>query len=115
MSSAFTFLVLLGLLNAQQGLEDPFLADCQSLMPGIDTIKLDFEMAAIIQAIEQYYANAELQRAWELSEQKDDGTMSKEVLEEIRMEQSGETDALDQAAAAFSQAELSQSAVGYDA
>jgi hypothetical protein len=61
--AAFTLVVLLGLLNVQQGLEDPFVSDYQSWMPGIDTIKFDFEMASMIQAIEQYSANAELQRA----------------------------------------------------
>lgn len=98
-SCAFTFLVLLGLLNAQQGLEDPFVADYQSLMPGFDTIKLDYEMAVAIQAIEQYYANAELQRAWELSQQEDQrnggGKKSDEVVTELREEQSLETEKLD--------------------
>jgi hypothetical protein len=84
--SAFTFLVLLGLLNAQNSLEDPFVADHQSLMPGIDTIKLDFEMAVTIQAIEQYYVNAELQRVWELSEHKDDGAVNKDMSEDVQKE-----------------------------
>lgn len=112
MSSAFTFLVLLGLLNAQQGLEDPFTADYQSLMPGIDTIKLDYEMAVLIQAIEQYYANAELQRAWELSGQKDDGVFSKKELDGIRAEQTRETKELDEAAD-LTRSEVLQSDVGY--
>jgi hypothetical protein len=62
--SAFTFLIVLGLLNAQQGLEDPFSADFNSWMPGIDSVKLEFEMAVLLQAIEQYYANANLQKTW---------------------------------------------------
>lgn len=62
--SALTFLIVLGLLNAQQGMEDPFSADFKSWMPGIDNVKLDFEMAVLLQAIEQYYANANLRRTW---------------------------------------------------
>lgn len=113
-SSAFTFLVLLGLLNAQQGLEDPFVADYQSLMPGIDTIKLDYEMAVLIQGIEQYYATAELQRAWELS-QRDKNDSDKEIgteqVRELREEQSLETEKLDREAD-MTKAELSRSDVG---
>ena len=62
--AAFTYLVLLGLLNTQASLEDPFLPDYTSWTPGIDTVKLDFEMANALQAIDQYYAQAELRRVW---------------------------------------------------
>jgi hypothetical protein len=71
--AAFTFLIVLGLLNAQQGMEDPFLADFKSWMPGIDNVKLQFEMAVLLQTIEQYYANANLQRTWELRKKEHDG------------------------------------------
>ena len=54
--AGFTFLVLQGLLNTQQGLEDPFLIDFTSFTPGIDALKLDYEMAVGLQAVEQYYA-----------------------------------------------------------
>jgi len=63
--AGFTFIVLLGLLNAQQGLEDPFLPDYSSWAPGIDTVKLDYEIAVALQAIEQYFANTELRRLLE--------------------------------------------------
>jgi hypothetical protein len=66
--SAFTFLIVSGLLNSQEGMEDPFSADFKSWMPGIDSIKLEFEMAVLLQAIEQYNANANLQRIWLLRE-----------------------------------------------
>jgi hypothetical protein len=62
--SGFTFLIVLGLLNAQYGMEDPFSYDFKSWLPGIDSVKLEFEMAVLLQAIEQYYANANLQRTW---------------------------------------------------
>jgi hypothetical protein len=68
--AAFTFLVLLGLLNTQKSLEDPFYADYRSWTPGIDTVKLDFEMAVVLQSLEQFYANAELRRRWETGEHK---------------------------------------------
>ena len=117
---SFTFLVLLGLLNCQQGLEDPFLADYQSLMPGIDTIKLDFEMAAAIQAIEQYYANAELQRAWEWhqlngggnGESASDQVTNSQQVKEMREEQTLETEDLDEDAE-LTRDELAHSNVGY--
>lgn len=54
----FEFLVLLGLLNAQRALEDPFVAEVNSIFPGIDNVKLDFEMASMLQALEQFYTNA---------------------------------------------------------
>lgn len=63
--ASFTFLVVFGLLNTQQELEDPFLSDPNSWTPGIDNVKLDFEMAVTLQAIQQYYANAELRQSWE--------------------------------------------------
>lgn len=112
--SSFTFLVFLGLLNCQQVLEDPFLADYQHLMPGIDTIKLDFEMAVAIQTIEQYYANAELQREWELSQQNESESeqdVTKETLQENREEQTLETEALDRDAELIRE-EFLQSEVG---
>lgn len=56
--SAFTFLILLGLVNTYSGLEDPFVADQNSLIPGIDNLKLDFECATILQTIDQYNVNA---------------------------------------------------------
>lgn len=62
--AVFTFLILLGLLNTQQGLEDPFVADVRSWTPGIDSVKLDYELSVALQAICQYYANAELHRMW---------------------------------------------------
>jgi len=64
--ACFTFLILLGLLNATTKIEDPFVSDPHSWAPGIDVIKLDFEMAGALQAIEQYYANAELHRSWRM-------------------------------------------------
>jgi hypothetical protein len=71
----------------------------------------DFEMAATIQAIEQYYVNAELQRTWELSEQKDNEVSSKGDLADFRMEKSQETDALLDKAAAYTCSEESGSYV----
>jgi hypothetical protein len=63
--AGFTFIVMLGLLNAQKGMEDPFCAaDLNSWTPGIDTIKLEFELAQTLQAIHQYYAQAKLRRLW---------------------------------------------------
>ena len=70
----FTFLVLLGLLNTQQGLEDPFAMDYTSWTPGIDTVRLEFEFASVLQAIDQYYAQAELRRLWTLSAKKGNST-----------------------------------------
>lgn len=66
--AAFTFLVLQGLLNTQMGLEDPFLTDYMSWTPGIDAVKLDFEMAVALQAVEQYYAEAKIHAAWQEKE-----------------------------------------------
>ncbi|GKY97191.1 hypothetical protein MPSEU_000677500 [Mayamaea pseudoterrestris] len=74
--AAFTFLVMLGLLNTQKCLEDPFYTDRSTWMPSmVDTIKLDFEMAVMLQTAEQYYANAELRRQYadESVENVDDG------------------------------------------
>ena len=71
--AAFTFLIVFGLLNAQQGIEDPFLADFTKWLPGIDNVKLDFEMAVLLQTIEQYYANANLRRTWELHKKEQEG------------------------------------------
>jgi len=68
--AGFTFLVLQGLLNTQQGLEDPFLIDFTSFTPGIDALKLDYEMAVGLQAVEQYYAEAQIRAAWDDMEQK---------------------------------------------
>lgn len=68
--AGFTYLILVGLLNAQAGLEDPFLADYTSWLPGVDTVKLDYELATVIQAINQYYAQAEILRQWELKGQR---------------------------------------------
>ena len=62
----FTFLVLLGLLNAQHSLEDPYVDEFQSLTPGIDNVKLEFEFATVLQSIEQYYANAEMKLRYDL-------------------------------------------------
>ena len=64
--AALTFLIVFGLLNAQQGMEDPFVADFSSWLPGIDNVKLDYEMAVMLQTIEQYYMNAKLQRTFEI-------------------------------------------------
>jgi hypothetical protein len=66
--SGFTYLILLGLLNTQQGLEDPFLPDFTSWTPGIDTVKIDYEFAVVLQGVDQYYAQSELLRLWELKE-----------------------------------------------
>jgi hypothetical protein len=63
---AFTFLILLGLMNTIRGLEDPFVDDLPGWTPGIDSVKLEFECATILQGIEQYYANAEMHQAKEL-------------------------------------------------
>ena len=63
--AGFTFLVLHGLLNTQQGLEDPFLIDFTSFTPGIDALKLDYEMAVGLQAVEQYHAEAHIRAAWD--------------------------------------------------
>jgi hypothetical protein len=60
----FTFLILLGLLNTQQSLEDPYTVDVNSWTPGIDSVKVGYELAIALQAISQYYANAELHRRW---------------------------------------------------
>jgi len=98
-------------LNAQQGLEDPFSADYQSLMPGIDTIKLDYEMAVAIQAIEQYYANAELQRAWELSQLRN-ATREMVDLKDIREKQTIETENLEDEVE-MTRSELAASDVGF--
>lgn len=49
----------------QQGLEDPFLIDFTSFTPGIDALKLDYEMAVGLQAVEQYYAEAQIRAAWD--------------------------------------------------
>ena len=68
--AGFTFLVLQGLLNTQQGLEDPFLIDFISFTPGIDALKLDYEMAVGLQAVEQYYAEAQIRAAWDDMERK---------------------------------------------
>ena len=61
----FTFVILLGLLNTQQSLEDPFTIDSKSWTPGIDSVKVGYELALALQAISQYYANAELHGRWE--------------------------------------------------
>lgn len=65
--AGFTFLVLHGLLNTQQGLEGPFLIDFTSFTPGIDALKLDYmyEMAVGVQAVEQYHAEAHIRAAWD--------------------------------------------------
>ena len=68
--AGFTFLVLQGLLNTQQGLEDPFLIDFTSFTPGIDALKLDYEMAVGLQAVEQYFAEAQIRAAWDDMERK---------------------------------------------
>ena len=70
MLAGFTFLVLQGLLNTQQNMEDPFLVDFTSFTPGIDALKLDYEMAVGLQAIEQYYAEAQIRAAWDDMERK---------------------------------------------
>ena len=61
----FTFLVLQGLLNTQQAMEDPFLVNYLNWTPGIDTVKLDYEFAIALQAIEQYYAEAQARWRWQ--------------------------------------------------
>jgi hypothetical protein len=81
--AAFTFLIVLGLLHAQQGIEDPFLADFSSWLPGIDNVKLDYEMAVLLQTIEQYYANANLQRTWELHKKEHDGKKQAKSMEDV--------------------------------
>jgi hypothetical protein len=68
--AAFTFLILLGLMNIQQELEDPFVPLFTSLTPGIDTVKLDFEMAVVLQALDQYYAQAKLRRLFRIAQRK---------------------------------------------
>ena len=68
--SGFTFLVLIGLLNAQHSLEDPYVDEFQVLTPGIDNIKLEFELATVLQSIEQYYSNAEIKLRYELQASK---------------------------------------------
>ena len=65
--AAFTFTVLLGLLNTEKGIEDPFCPDYRSWLPGIDSVKLSFEFATVLQAIQQHYAAAELRRQWDLA------------------------------------------------
>jgi len=57
--AGFTYVILLGLLNTQRGLEDPFVPDPGIWTQGIDNVKLDYECAAILQAMAQYYSNAE--------------------------------------------------------
>mmetsp|Transcript_6890 Transcript_6890/g.14064 ORF Transcript_6890/g.14064 Transcript_6890/m.14064 type:complete len:583 (-) Transcript_6890:104-1852(-) len=55
--AAFTYLVLLGLLNTQRGMEDPFVPDESSgWTPGVDNLKLEYEFASTLQSLEQYYA-----------------------------------------------------------
>ena len=61
----FTFLVLQGLLNTQQAMEDPFLVNYLNWTPGIDTVKLDYEFAIALQAVEQYYAEAQARWRWQ--------------------------------------------------
>jgi hypothetical protein len=63
--ASFTFLVLLGLMNAQQSLEDPFITEHDSVTPGIDNVKLEFEMATVLQAMAQYYENSDLKQSYE--------------------------------------------------
>lgn len=63
--ASFTFLVLLGLLHAQQSLEDPFVTENDSFTPGIDNVKLEFEMATVLQAMAQYYENSNLKQSYE--------------------------------------------------
>ncbi len=65
--AVFTYLVLLGLLNTQCGLEDPFVSDFTSWTPGVDTVKLDYELAAVLQALEQYFAQSKMQRNFNLA------------------------------------------------
>lgn len=61
--AGFTWLILLGLMNAIRGLEDPFKDDIPGWTQGIDNVKVDYECATILQAIEQYYANAKVHEA----------------------------------------------------
>ena len=65
--AVFTYLVLLGLLNTQCGLEDPFVSNITSWTPGIDTVKLEYELAVTLQALEQYFAQSKMQRNWNLA------------------------------------------------
>lgn len=75
--SCFTTLILLGLLNTQLTLEDPFIVIPRSWTPGIDDVKLDFEMAATLQTIEQYFVFAELHRSWALQNCEEAGNTEK--------------------------------------
>uniref|UniRef100_A0A7S0FIA8 Uncharacterized protein n=1 Tax=Minutocellus polymorphus TaxID=265543 RepID=A0A7S0FIA8_9STRA len=76
--AGFTFIVLHGLLNTQQGLEDPFLVDFTSFTPGIDALKLDYEFAVGLQAVEQYFAEAQMRAAWnEIERTKEDAKKKK--------------------------------------
>ena len=65
--AVFTYLVLLGLLNTQIGLEDPFVSDFVSWTPGVDTVKLDYELASLLQALEQHFAQSKMQRSFNLA------------------------------------------------
>lgn len=65
--SCMTFLIVYGLLTTQHSLEDPFVSDARSWAPRIDNVKLDYEMSLVLQGLEQYYANAELRRTYELA------------------------------------------------
>ena len=65
--AGFTFLVLLGLMNTIRGLEDPFVDERPGFAQGIDNVRLEYECAAMLQALEQYYVHAETRRSMQLA------------------------------------------------
>jgi len=75
--ASFTYIALLGLLNIQSSLEDPFIPDYTSLYPGIDTVKLDYELSVALQTLEQYHAQCRIKRKWKQSIEQNDSVLRK--------------------------------------